>query len=108
MEKETKLRPLYLLKILYEKTDTDHPLPTNELIALMEGEYGLYGYRTTIAADVEQLKKFGIDIQIIKMASNQYYIGNRLFSLSELKLLVDAVESSKFIIEKKARSLWVS
>ncbi len=105
MEKETKLRPLCLLKILYEKTDADHPLSTNELIALMESQYGLYVYRTTIAADVEQLKKFGIDIQAVKMASNQYYIDNRLFSLSELKLLIDAVESSKFITEKKSKEL---
>ena len=105
MKKETKLRPLCLLKILYEKTDADHPLSTNELIALMESEYGLYVYRTTIAADVEQLKKFGIDIRTIKMASNQYYIGSRLFSLSELKLLVDAVESSKFITEEKSKEL---
>lgn len=107
MKKETKLRPLCLLKILYEKTDADHPLSTNELIALMESEYGLYVYRTTIAADVEQLKKFGIDIRTIKMASNQYYIGSRLFSLSELKLLVDAVESSKFITEEKSKELVV-
>ena len=107
MKKETKLRPLCLLKILYEKTDADHPLSTNELIALMESEYGLYVYRTTIAADVEQLKKFGIDIRTIKMASNQYYIGSRLFVLSELKLLVDAVESSKFITEEKSKELVV-
>ncbi len=105
MEKETKLRPLCLLKILYEKTDADHPLSTNELIALMDREYGLHVYRTTIATDVEQLKKFGIDVQVIKLASNQYYIGNRLFSLSELKLLIDAVESSKFITEEKSKEL---
>lgn len=105
MGKETKLRPLCLLKILYEKTDEDHPLSTNELIALMESEYGLYAYRTTIAADVEQLKKFGMDIRTIKMASNQYYIGNRRFSLFELKLLIDAVESSKFITEGKSKEL---
>lgn len=105
MGKETKLRPLCLLKILYEKTDEDHPLSSNELIALMESEYGLYVYRTTIAADVEQLKKFGMDIRTIKMASNQYYIGNRRFSLFELKLLIDAVESSKFITEGKSKEL---
>ena len=105
MEKKTKLRPLCLLKILYEKTDMDHPLSTSELIAFMDSEHGLHVYRTTIAADIEQLKKFGIDVRTIKTASNQYYIGNRLFSLSELKLLIDAVESSKFITEEKSKEL---
>ena len=105
MEKETKLRPLCLLKILYEKTDDEHLLSTNELIELMASEYNLHVYRTTIASDVEQLKKLGMDIRTIKMASNQYYVGDRLFSVPELKLLIDAVESSKFITEEKSKEL---
>ena len=105
MEKETKLRPLCLLQLLYKETDEDHPLSTNELIELMAREYNLHVYRTTIASDVEQLKNFGIDIRTIKMASNRYYIGDRLFRLSELKLLIDAVESSKFITEEESKVL---
>ena len=105
MEKETKLRPLCLLKILYEKTDDEHPLSTNELIELMQSEYGIHVYRTTIASDAELLRKFGFDIQTIKMASNQYFVGDRLFGISELKLLIDAVESSKFITEERSKEL---
>ena len=51
MDKEPKLRALYLCKILYELTDEDHPLSTVELINLMKARYGLDVYRTTISSD---------------------------------------------------------
>ena len=105
MEKETKLRALCLLKILYERTDEEHPLSTAELIRIFEEEYHLHVYRTTIASDVEQLRLFGIEIHTEKSGQNKYYISDRLFDIPELKLLIDAVEASKFITEKKSRQL---
>ena len=101
MEKETKLRALCILKMLYEIIDNDHQLTTAEL----ESRYGLKAYRTTINSDIEQLRQFGIDICVNKSTQNKYFMDGRLFDLPELKLLIDAVESSKFITEKKARSL---
>ena len=105
MGKKTKLRALCLLKMLYERTDENHPLSTAELIELMKEEYDLDIYRTTIANDAEQLRQFGIEICSIRTAQNNYFLNERLFDMSELKSLIDAVESSKFITEKKSKEL---
>ena len=105
MEKETKLRALCILKILYELSDVDHQLSTSEIAELLEEKYGLKVYRTTINSDIEQLRQFGIDICINKSTQNRYFIDGRLFDVPELKLLIDAVESSKFITEKKSKEL---
>lgn len=105
MKDQNKHRILYLMKILYERTDEDHPISTPELIRIMEEEYGITVYRTTLADDIEQLKKFGIDIYTVKSRQNKYYLIDRLFEISELKLLVDAVESSRFISAKKSKEL---
>ena len=99
------LRALCLAKILYERTDEDHPLSTNEIIDLLLSDYGIAAHRVTIYEDVTQLMDFGVDIYTIKSTQNKYYLASRLFDLPELKLLIDAVESSKFITEKKSRVL---
>lgn len=76
MEKETKLRALCILKILYELSDVDHQLSTVEIAELLEEKYGLKVYRTTINSDIEQLRQFGIDICINKSTQNgdYYYV----------------------------------
>ena len=107
MEKniENKNRVYYLGKLLYERTDEEHPLSTNEIIALMEDEYGLHVYRTTVSTDIKQLVSLGMDIYTIESTQNKYFVNTRLFDEVELKLLVDAIESSKFITKKKSRIL---
>ena len=105
MESIKNLRAMYIAKILYEQTDDEHPISTNELIHCLEEKYGIKAHRVTIYEDIQQLKAFGLDIFIIKSTQNKYYLGNRLFDLPELKLLVDAVESSKFITPKKSQEL---
>lgn len=105
MEKETKLRALCILKILYEQTDVDHQLSTAQIARLLEDEYGIKAYRTTIGSDIEQLCRFGIDICMNKSTQNRYFMNGRLFDVPELKLLIDAVASSKFITEKKSKQL---
>ncbi len=105
MKESSGIRALYLYKILYEKTDESHPLTTAELIKLMEAEYGIKVYRTTVASDIEQLTATGADICTVKSTQNKYFIGSRLFELPELQLLMEAVESSRFISESKSRKL---
>lgn len=105
MDNNAKLRPLYLAKILYELTDEEHCLTTNQLIDILQEKYGIASYRTTIASDIELLKQYGIDIQSVKSQSIMYNLVSREFDLPELKLLIDAVASSKFITEKKSREL---
>ena len=105
METTKNLRALYLAKILYEQTDEAHPLSTNQLIAALQDEFGISAHRVTIYEDMEQLRSFGLDIYTVKSTQNRYYLASRLFDLPELKLLIDAVESSKFITKKKSEEL---
>ena len=102
---ETKPRILYLLRILEQYTDEEHPLTTKQLIEMLNEKYGISTYRTTIAKDVVALQEFGVDIVVVHSTQCKYFIGSRQFELPELKLLIDAVESSKFITSKKSDAL---
>jgi len=100
-----KLKLLYLMKILLEKTDEDHGLTTAEIISSL-ANCGINAERKSIYDDIEALRLFGIDI--IKNQngrSTDYRVVNRDFEMPELKLLVDAVQSSKFITRKKSDEL---
>ena len=102
---ESKPRILYLLRILEQYTDEEHPLTTKQLIEMLNEKYGISTYRTTIAKDVAALQEFGVDIVVIHSTQCKYFIGSRQFELPELKLLIDTVESSKFITSKKSDAL---
>lgn len=99
-----KLKTLYLLKILTEQSDEGHSMTVGDLIDQLRF-YDITAERKSIYADIELLRNFGVDIVCDKTRSNNYYIGNRDFELPELKLLVDAVQASKFITHKKSREL---
>lgn len=99
-----KLRTLYIMRILLQKTDERHPMSAAE-IARELGKYGKSADRKTVYSDIETLNEFGIDILQTKGANGGYYIGSRKFELPELKLLVDAVQASKFISKKKSEEL---
>lgn len=100
-----KLKLLYLAKILYEHTDDRHGLTMPEILSFLR-EYGVSAERKRLYTDIEDLCRFGLDV--IKEKRNRkcyYYLGNRSFELAELKLLVDSVQSSKFITAKKSNEL---
>ena len=99
-----KLKLMYLAKILLEKTDEEHYLTVPQLIAELEKQ-GISAERKSIYDDLECLSLFGYDICSHKSKTTGYYIGSRDFELPELKLLVDAVQSSKFITGKKSMEL---
>ena len=101
---DQKLKLLYLLKILQEQSDDSHPICTNEIIEGLARD-GISIERKTLPSDIEALRKFGYDIICERGINNSYYIGNRDFELPELKLLVDAVQSSHFITARKSNSL---
>ena len=105
MDNESKLRPLYLGKILYEQTDEENYLTTAQLIQILDEKFGIHAHRATIAAEIELLKQFGMDIETVKSTQNKYHLVSREFDVAELKLLIDAVESSKFISAKKSEQL---
>lgn len=100
-----KLKLLYILKFLEEHTDENHPMTTAELISRLDAE-GINCERKTIYADIAALVDFGYDIlQVSNRRGGGYYMASRDFELAELKLLVDAVQSSRFITSKKSREL---
>ena len=99
-----KLKLLYLAKILGEQTDENHPLTVAEMIKELEA-YGICAERKSIYSDLEALQSFGLDIATQKSRGTGYFVASRTFELPELKLLTDAVASSKFITEKKSTQL---
>lgn len=99
-----KLKPLILQKVLLERTDEDHPMTVKELIAALE-PWGVSAERKSIYDDMEALREFGLDVQSRKGKAAGWFVGERPFELPELKLLVDAVQSCKFITKKKSDAL---
>ena len=102
---EEKMKILYLMKILLEETDRNHILNAVELSERMASRYDLPCSRKTIYGDVERLRSFGIKVEQVKGDRQGYFVEEREFSLPELKLLVDAVQSSKFITKARSEEL---
>lgn len=103
-----KLKLLYLIRIFQEKTDDDHGITMQEIINSLAA-YGVTAERKSLYDDFETLGVYGIDINKTQHDRNVYYsIGSREFEVPELKLLVDAVQSSKFITQKKSENLSVN
>ncbi len=99
-----KLKILYLMRALMENTDESHPMTVAEMIETLS-KNGIAAERKSVYDDLEVLRQFGLDIVQTKSKTTGYYIGSRDFELPELKLLVDSVQSSKFITQKKTLSL---
>ena len=100
-----KLKMLYLAKIFHEETDDQHPLTMNDIIKKLS-DCGVNANRKTLYQDFEELRTFGLDIITEKSGHDTYYsLGSRDFELPELKLLVDSVQSAKFITDKKSSEL---
>ena len=97
MDNDSKLRLLYLEKML-QNTDEAHPLTNAKMMRLLEEKYGITTHRTTIPSDIDLLIKSGMEVEVIESKPKKYYLNDyaRIFSLPVLKMLVDAVASSKF------------
>lgn len=105
MEKENKKRLMLMQSVLEKYSDDRHMLSTTQIIDILEKEYGMKVHRTTVSKDISDLIDMGIDVQYQRSTQNKYFLSSRQFELPELKLLVDAVASSKFITKKKSREL---
>lgn len=101
---DTKARILYIYKLLLQETDSEHDITIQQIIDKLEVQ-GISAYRKTVIADIEQLQNFGADIVGVRSSQNRYYMRSSLFSLSEIKLLVDAVECSQLITPSKSAEL---
>ena len=100
-----KLKILYILDYLQKNSHEGQPVRANELIAMLENQHGILCDRKTVYSDIAALQDYGIDIVSVSGKYGGYYIASRNFELPELKLLIDAVQSSRYLTEKKSREL---
>lgn len=105
MDSKTKLRPFYIARMMFERTDEDHFLSLAQIKTILSEEYGIEAHRQTLMDDMELLIEYGMDIEVVKSTQNRYHLVSRQFDLPELKLLIDAVESARFITKKKSQEL---
>lgn len=102
---DQSLKTFYILEILMERTDEEHPLSVASLLQILEKEYQIQINRATVYSEFRKITDAGVDIVRQDVKPSGYYVGGRRFELAELKLLVDAVQSSKFITTKKSEQL---
>ncbi len=99
-----QLRPIYIVDYLIAESNEEHPVSTQDIIAMLNRN-GIKAERKTIYSDIEKLTSYGYDIIYRKGKPNGYFIGSGKFEIAELKLLVDAVQASKFITAGKSKEL---
>ena len=99
-----KLKLLYLKDIMCKYTDDEHPLSATEICDMLK-EYDVDAERKSIYDDMGMLAAYGMDIMKINGRDGGFFLGEREFELPELKLLIDAVMSSKFITRRKSEQL---
>lgn len=97
-------RILLVLKFLWENTDESTPASISDIIAYLS-EYGITVNRKPVANDIDALIDFGFDIIKVRKTQNQYFFATRHFEAPEVKMLIDAVQSSRFITQRKSRAL---
>ena len=102
MDIKAKLRPFYVAQMLYERTDDEHYMTIVQIMEILEKEYGISTSRGTVGDDIKALQEFGMEIEVEPSTQNRYYLIGRKFDLPELKLLIDATESARFITKEKS------
>ena len=99
-----KQRPFRLLKYLYENTDENHPVSTPELVKIFRAE-DAHANRKTIKDDIDVLLGEGYDIVTVRSKQHSFFLASRKFEIPEIRLLIDAVSSSRFINAEKSAAL---
>ena len=100
-----KLKIFYILDYLNQNSHENHPIRAAELIAMLQNQHNISCDRKTVYSDIAALQDYGVDIVSVPGKNGGYFIQQRNFELPELKLLIDAVQSSRFLTEKKSREL---
>lgn len=100
-----KLKIFYILDYLQRNSHREHPVRAAELLSMLEQQHNIVCDRKTIYSDIAALQDYGVDIVSLPGKNGGYFIASRNFELPELKLLIDAVQSSRFLTEKKSREL---
>ena len=100
-----KLKILYILDYLERNSHESHLVRASELITMLDRQHRISCDRKTVYSDIAALQDYGVDIVSVPGKNGGYYIASRNFELPELKLLIDAVQSSRYLTEKKSREL---
>ncbi len=100
-----KLRIFYILDYLQKNSHEGHPGGAGQLISMLERDHAMTCDRKTVYSDIAALREYGTDIVAVSGTGGGYYIASRNFELPELKLLINAVQSSRYLTEKKSREL---
>ena len=100
-----KLKIFYILDYLEAYSNEKNPVRASDLISMLDRQWGIRCDRKTVYSDIAALQQYGVDIVSIPGKNGGYYIASRNFELPELKLLIDAVQSSRYLTEKKSREL---
>ena len=100
-----KLKIFYILDYLQKNSHENHLVRANELTSMLQNVYGISCDRKTVYSDIAALQDYGVDIVSVPGKNGGYYIASRIFERHELKLLIDAVQSSRYLTEKKSREL---
>ena len=100
-----KLKIFYILDYLQKNSHENKPIRTQELLHMLDRDHNISCDRKTVYSDVAALQEYGVDIVSLPGKNGGYYIASRNFELPELKLLIDAVQSSRYLTEKKSREL---
>ena len=100
-----KLKIFYILDYLEAHSNEKNPVRASDLISMLDRQWGIRCDRKTVYSDIAALQQYGVDIVSIPGKNGGYYIASRNFELPELKLLIDAVQSSRYLTEKKSREL---
>ena len=99
-----KLKLLYLKELFERQSDEEHLLSMQDILDALAAQ-GIRAERKSVYDDILCLQQFGMDIVTVKGRNGGYFLASRTFELPELKLLVDAVQSSKFLSERKSMQL---
>ena len=102
---DQKLRILYVWDYLQKNSHETRPVRTSELIDMLWSKHQIRSERKSVYSDITTLQEFGVDIITVKGRNGGFFIGERSFQRSELKLLIDAVQSSRYLTESKSREL---
>ena len=100
-----KLKIFYILDYLEAHSNEKNPVRASDLIAMLDRQHNIRCDRKTVYSDIAALQQYGVDIVSLPGKNGGYYIASRNFELPELKLLIDAVQSSRYLTEKKSREL---
>ena len=100
-----KLKIFYILDYLEKNSHENHLVRASELISMLDRQHRISCDRKTVYSDIAALQDYGVDIVSVPGKNGGYYIASRNFELPELKLLIDAVQSSRYLTEKKSHEL---